>query len=74
MTVSISGGSVSDRRSVPSSGIRRAVRSGGGDLAHTVPACLLGSAPSLFVAGQEETWWPHLLTSGLARLELEWDR
>jgi hypothetical protein len=25
------------------------------------------------VAGQEETWLPHLLTPGLARLELEWN-
>jgi cytochrome P450 len=43
--------------------------------ARVAAECLLDRLPGLrLVAGQEETWLPHLLTPGLARLELEWDR
>jgi cytochrome P450 len=36
--------------------------------------CLLERLPGLrLVPGQDETWLPHLLTPGLARLELAWD-
>ena len=43
--------------------------------ARVAAECLLDRLPGLrLVAGQQETWWPHLLTPGLARLELEWDR
>jgi cytochrome P450 len=43
--------------------------------ARVAAECLLDRLPGLrLVAGQEETWLPHLLTPGLASLELEWDR
>jgi cytochrome P450 len=43
--------------------------------ARVAAECLLDRLPGLrLVTGQEETWLPHLLTPGLARLELEWDR
>jgi cytochrome P450 len=42
--------------------------------ARVAAECLLDRLPGLrLVAGQEETWLPHLLTPGLARLELEWN-
>jgi len=43
--------------------------------ARVAAECLLDRLPGLrLVADQDETWLPHLLTPGLAGLELEWDR
>jgi len=42
--------------------------------ARVAAECLLDRLPGLrLAAGQQETWLPHLLTPGLARLELQWN-